>query len=132
MSPDILSLRTFCLRTFCPYGRFVSGCFVPRTFCLRDVLSLRMFCPAGRPSDSTDLILSSSSASSIFCFYSVAISMLIKYVFFKCPSEDDCQLLKFIDYHSKLLFLPTRGTYILVFYRSHAAKSTRRVLSACF
>jgi hypothetical protein len=42
MSPDILSLWTFCLL----------GCFVPpmlylRMFCLRDVLSLLTFCLAG-------------------------------------------------------------------------------------
>jgi hypothetical protein len=44
LSPEVLSLRTFCParhfvhRTFCP-----AGCFVPP-----DVLSRRMFCPAGR------------------------------------------------------------------------------------
>jgi hypothetical protein len=58
LSPDVLSLQTFCphgcfvpqmlcLRMFCPHERFVCqtccpfGCFVPF-----DVLSLRMFCPS--------------------------------------------------------------------------------------
>jgi hypothetical protein len=44
----------FCLRTFCPYGRYISGRFVPPDvwsagrFVPTDVLSLRTFCPYGR------------------------------------------------------------------------------------
>ncbi len=39
----------FCLRTFCPYGRFVpTDVSSPRTFGLPDVLSLPKFCLYGR------------------------------------------------------------------------------------